>query len=33
VDVLIARGASLTIRDVRFSSTPEDWGKEGVAWR
>lgn len=29
VDLLIARGASLTIRDVRFNSTPVNWGKEG----
>lgn len=29
VDLLLARGANVTIRDARFNATPEDWAKEG----
>ena len=29
VDVLVARGASLTGRDARFDAMPEDWAREG----
>jgi ankyrin repeat protein len=28
-ELLLARGANLTIRDHRFNATPQDWANEG----
>ena len=29
VDLLVARGARLTVRDARWNATPADWATEG----